>query len=185
LQRRLSRPVFASPTSPGEWAAERVSATERERFRAAFRKYQDEFLLPNQFYHHLGFCLQDAAVRALLFDFHRPARSHSFGRLELAKAGILATCLHAQVPHSTRRGGVYGGVCGDSPLSARECEVAEAVAFGLTNKEVAARLNISVRTVENHMRSLFSKLRVTTRTRLAAKLHEAQASEARTRGRLS
>jgi DNA-binding NarL/FixJ family response regulator len=56
-------------------------------------------------------------------------------------------------------------------LSARELEVAEAVALGLSNKEVAASLNISVRTVENHMRSIFAKLSVNTRTRLAAKLH--------------
>ena len=61
----------------------------------------------------------------------------------------------------------------DDQLSAREIEVAAAVALGMSNKEVAASLKISVRTVENHMRSIFAKLRVSTRTRLAAKLREA------------
>ena len=51
--------------------------------------------------------------------------------------------------------------------------MAEAVAHGLSNKQIATTLDISVRTVENHMRSIFDKLGVATRTRLAAKLYEA------------
>lgn len=170
LQRRFATPLLANPTCPGEWCAERMSATERERFKAEFRQYNREFLLPNNFIHHLGFCFQDAGGRTLLFDFHRPAGASAFGQLELAKANILATYLHAQVAGDARRGSVQCCTPAQSSLSAREREVAEAVAFGLSNKEVAARLNISVRTVENHMRSIFAKLNVTTRTRLAAKL---------------
>jgi DNA-binding CsgD family transcriptional regulator len=173
LQRRLAKPLFASPTRPGEWSVERASVAERGRFRAEFRQYRKEFLLPNNFVHHLGFCLQDADGRTLLFDFHRPAGAPAFDKLELAKANILATYLHSQVARGGRREAVRYGARGGSPLSAREREVAEAVAFGLSNKELAARLNISVRTVENHLRSIFAKLNVTTRTRLAARLHEA------------
>jgi DNA-binding NarL/FixJ family response regulator len=73
-------------------------------------------------------------------------------------------CRHSATPQRTSEI--------DPQLSAREIEVAEAVALGLSNKEVAASLQISVRTVENHMRSIFSKFGVTTRTRLALKLHE-------------
>lgn len=179
LQRRFSTPLFANPARPGEWSAEHALSTEcrstaeLERFKAEFRQYRNEFLLPNGFFHHLGFCFQEASGRTLLFDFHRPARSRAFGKLELAKANILATYLQAQVARGAERGSVQYRTQADSPLSAREHEVAEAVAFGLSNKQVAARLNISVRTVENHMRSIFAKLSVTTRTRLAAKLREA------------
>lgn len=42
-------------------------------------------------------------------------------------------------------------------LSDREIEVAFQVLEGLQNKEVAARLNISVHTVVNHMRSIYAK----------------------------
>jgi DNA-binding CsgD family transcriptional regulator len=173
LRRRLAKPLFASPTRPGEWSVERASAAEREQFRAEFRRYRKEFLLPNHFVRHLGFCLQDEDGDTLLFDFHRPARAPAFGKLELAKANILATFLHSQVAHGGRRQRVRCGAREGGPLSAREREVAEAVAFGLSNKELAARLNISVRTVENHLRSIFAKLSVTTRTRLVARLHEA------------
>jgi DNA-binding NarL/FixJ family response regulator len=37
------------------------------------------------------------------------------------------------------------------------------VARGLTNKEVAARLDISVKTAGNHLQNVFQKLGVTTR----------------------
>lgn len=52
-------------------------------------------------------------------------------------------------------------------LSAREAEVAELVALGLSNSQIGARLHLSIRTVENHLRSIFRKLNVHNRTALA------------------
>jgi len=48
------------------------------------------------------------------------------------------------------------------PLTAREREVLQGVAAGKTNKEIAADLGISVRTVEAHRDSLMRKLRIHT-----------------------
>jgi DNA-binding CsgD family transcriptional regulator len=55
-------------------------------------------------------------------------------------------------------------------LTAREREIAELVAEGLTNKEIAARLFVTVRTVEATLSRLYGKLGVRTRTELAAHL---------------
>jgi len=56
---------------------------------------------------------------------------------------------------------------GPSGLSARELEVAGLVAEGLSNKGIASRLQLSVRTVESHVRHALSKLALENRTQLA------------------
>jgi DNA-binding CsgD family transcriptional regulator/tetratricopeptide (TPR) repeat protein len=53
-------------------------------------------------------------------------------------------------------------------LTAREFEVAEMVAAGLTNRQLAVRLGISERTVENHLDHIFTKLAVGSRAQVAA-----------------
>ena len=42
-------------------------------------------------------------------------------------------------------------------LSAREIEIIELVADGLTNQEIADKLTISKRTVDNHVSNVFTK----------------------------
>ena len=42
-------------------------------------------------------------------------------------------------------------------LSAREMEIIELVANGLTNQEIAQKLTISKRTVDNHVSNMFTK----------------------------
>ncbi|MFL5914618.1 MAG: ATP-binding protein [Gaiellaceae bacterium] len=55
-------------------------------------------------------------------------------------------------------------------LTAREREIGQLVAAGLTNKEVAARLFVSVRTVEATLSRLYAKVGVRSRTELAGHL---------------
>jgi DNA-binding CsgD family transcriptional regulator len=57
---------------------------------------------------------------------------------------------------------------GPSPLTERELEVAALVAEGLTNKEVATRLRLSVRTAENHLLNVMNKLGLDNRAQVAA-----------------
>ena len=49
-------------------------------------------------------------------------------------------------------------------LTAREVEVLRLVAMGLTDTQVAEKLVLSRRTVNSHLTSIYSKLRVTSRT---------------------
>ncbi len=42
-------------------------------------------------------------------------------------------------------------------LSSREMEIIELVASGLTNQEIAQKLTISKRTVDNHVSNMFTK----------------------------
>lgn len=49
------------------------------------------------------------------------------------------------------------------PLTAREIEILELLALGLTNKQIAARLKISAHTVKFHISIIFSKMGTTNR----------------------
>ncbi|WP_445166640.1 LuxR C-terminal-related transcriptional regulator [Mycolicibacterium sp. Dal123E01] len=54
-------------------------------------------------------------------------------------------------------------ISGPPPLSPREREIAHLVARGLTNREIAARLVVSTRTVEGHLYRMFHKLNLADR----------------------
>ncbi len=49
-------------------------------------------------------------------------------------------------------------------LSARELEILELVATGATNQQIAQALSISINTVKAHLRNVFAKLMVESRT---------------------
>lgn len=52
------------------------------------------------------------------------------------------------------------------PLNARETEVLKLLVQGMTNKEIAARLNVSESVVKNTLQQLFAKTEVRTRSQL-------------------
>ena len=57
-------------------------------------------------------------------------------------------------------------------LSKRERQIAELVLQGLRYKDVASSLHISDHTVRNHLRNVFTKLRITSRVELAPYVSE-------------
>jgi DNA-binding NarL/FixJ family response regulator len=54
-----------------------------------------------------------------------------------------------------------------SDLTKRELEVLKLLSVGMYNKEIAEKLEISERTVKNHVSNIFKKLEVTDRTQAA------------------
>jgi DNA-binding NarL/FixJ family response regulator len=60
----------------------------------------------------------------------------------------------------------------DEDLTEAEWRVAEAVARGLSNKEIAAELKLSLRTIEGHISRILDKKNLSNRVELALHVRE-------------
>lgn len=65
-------------------------------------------------------------------------------------------------------------VMDDVRMTRREREVIELIGEGLSNKEIAQRLNIATHTVKSHVRNVMEKLALHTRLQIAAYSHRSQ-----------
>jgi DNA-binding CsgD family transcriptional regulator len=123
---------------------------------------------------HDGDRLDDAADR-----FHRigaaatAADASAHAAREHARAGHRvkelesATRAHWQASQCDLRSPAVTATEDPLPLTDREREIASLVGAGLTNREIADRLSVSVRTVDGHLYRIYSKLRIEDRDQLA------------------
>jgi DNA-binding CsgD family transcriptional regulator len=91
-------------------------------------------------------------------------------RLQLAALGVRAR---------------HGDDAGLGGLTVQELRVARAVAAGLSNREVASQLYLSPKTVEYHLSSVFTKLGVSSRHQLAARIPDREVPAIPTRRKAS
>ena len=99
-------------------------------------------------------------LRAAMEGFER-MRAHGFA--DRARAELAATGEHTQSSADQVR----------PQLTPQELQIAQLAASGSTNRDIATRLFLSAATVEYHLRSVYRKLGVTRRVRLAKALVEA------------
>ncbi|MCP4936410.1 MAG: response regulator transcription factor [bacterium] len=59
---------------------------------------------------------------------------------------------------------------GSELLTRRECEVLRLLGQGVSNKQIARELNLSVATVKNHVHNIFAKLNIHSRGEALARL---------------
>lgn len=115
-------------------------------------------------------------ARALLVlgSVQRRTRRRKDARDSLQAAQQIFDTLHASTwSAKTARligSGTAPGSQGEANLTPAEHRVAEVVAGGATNREAAALLFVSVRTVELHLTSVYRKLGIRSRTELAARM---------------
>jgi len=113
----------------------------------------------------------------VLGRIERRRRARKQSRDALTRARALATeighrPLLAEIEQELPR---IAAVRSGTELTATEHRVADLIATGATNRDAAAELFVSVRTVETHVASIYRKLGVRTRAELARKLASAPA----------
>ena len=125
-----------------EWLDQSLTIAKQDRnytFLACFRKYLSVlFLLPSIKRKH-GEAIRE--IKALEIHYTKAEESRIFAMLE---------------KHPEQM----------AELSDREREVAQLVAEGLRNREIAQRLFISEETVKSHIRSIFNKTNIDRRSKL-------------------
>lgn len=109
-----------------------------------------------------------AARADLLASREYFARVGAEPTLALAQAALDAAERQATGTVAGGTGGAHAPLPLPDRLTAREAQVAALVALGLTDQEIAARLYISRKTVDRHLRNIFGKTRVSNRAALAA-----------------
>jgi len=112
----------------------------------------------------LGALLLAAEAAAAAAHTHRAAARDARANASQERAAALAAaCQGARTP-------LLGPGALASTLTAREREVAMLAAARTSSREIAARLELSVRTVDNHLSRVYTKLGVSSRSQLAALL---------------
>jgi DNA-binding NarL/FixJ family response regulator len=111
-----------------------------------------------------GFILKDATFD----DFVGTIRSVADGARVLPPP--MTGTLFSQIARAAVRRGKAAALEGVR-MTQREREVVELIGDGLSNKEIATRLNIAADTVKSHVRNVMEKLALHTRLQIAAYAH--------------
>ncbi len=111
-----------------------------------------------------GFVLKDASFE----EFVATIRSVAGGAKVLPAR--MTESLFAQIAREAVHKNL-DDVITDVRLTRREREVIDLIGEGLSNKEIASRLNIATHTVKSHVRNVMEKLTLHTRLQIAAYYH--------------
>jgi DNA-binding CsgD family transcriptional regulator len=106
------------------------------------------------------------AAEAASYEYRLAERSRLQRRSSAARersARLLATCENASTP-------ALSTPTPRDRLSARELEIGLLVAEGLSSRDVAEKLYVSVRTVDNHLQRIYTKLGISSRSELSSAL---------------
>jgi DNA-binding NarL/FixJ family response regulator len=111
-----------------------------------------------------GFILKDATVE----DFVATIRSVAAG-VDVVPRALAGRLLSLVAEHAVVRR--TPALLGAMRMTAREQEITALIAEGLSNKEIALRLNIATYTVKSHVHNILEKLALHTRLEIAAHAH--------------
>ncbi|MCU1404604.1 MAG: two component transcriptional regulator, LuxR family [Glaciihabitans sp.] len=115
-----------------------------------------------------GFLLKDTPPADLVSAIHRVAAGQIMLSPTVTQQLVTAV---TQQPAPQRSIAARAAL---DDLSDRERDVAEAIANGLSNAEIAVRLFISLSTVKTHIARILQKLGADNRTQIAIRVHEAR-----------
>ena len=166
-------PIYQRFVSTADGRAYRFSdVTTREELTAT-RLYREVYA-PLGIHHQIAFTLPAESERVLALVLHREDRDFSDPERDLlnrARPFLIQAYRNAIAYSDSRRGSskALEPALVAHGLTTREADVVGLVALGGSNRDVAARLGVSDRTVQKHLERAFRKLGVSTRSAAAAR----------------
>ncbi len=112
-----------------------------------------------------GYVLKDVAGPDLLDAIHTVMDGGSLLNQEVVGKFLRQLAADAQQTSGPSMRGTGG--TGPERLTPRELEVLQLIAAGMSNKEIGARLSVSVATVKTHLEHILQKMQVSDRTQAA------------------
>jgi DNA-binding NarL/FixJ family response regulator len=111
-----------------------------------------------------GFILKDATIEDVLATIRAVARG-----LRILPPLLTGSLFTHVVDHALRKG--RGELLNGVRMTKREREIIALIADGLSNKEIAGRLNIEIYTVKSHVHNILEKLALHSRLQISAFVH--------------
>ncbi|WP_157251395.1 helix-turn-helix transcriptional regulator [Nonomuraea typhae] len=173
-ERLLDRAADGPPAAPASVRAARARArgalhAARRETEAAVAAFEDSLALLDGLDMPFAGALTDLSFGSWLRRLGR----RNIAALRLERAHVVFEALGARpyVERSTRELSACGRAMRadrtGAGLTAQELAVAEHAARGMTNRQIASSLFVSVKTVEYHLSHVYNKLQVRSRTQLA------------------
>lgn len=120
---------------------------------------------------HLGLPYEEARTRCVIAECCRALGDDDSSSLELGIARGIFLALRAEPDLAKVDSLLATQPPSPHGLTKRELEVLRLLAQGMTNKEIAERLFVAMRTVDSHVSSILTKLGVSTRSAATAFAH--------------
>ena len=165
-------PLYTRYVQTGDGRAYRFSdVTSREELEAT-RLYREVYV-PLAVRHQIAFTLPSGAGEVMAIALSRGDRDYSDAERDLLNRArpFLIQAYRNALAYSSRVGGALpqlGAALRRAGLTPREADVMRLVAVGGSNRDVAARLGLSDRTVQKHLERAFRKLGVSSRSAASA-----------------
>ncbi|WCB92002.1 hypothetical protein DSM104299_00683 [Baekduia alba] len=172
---------FADRLGGGRWA---LGALARCRGILADKTAEHHFQTALSHHEHDGQPFEKARTQLAYGERLRRDRRRADAREQLSAAldaferlGAAPWADRARVEMRATGGAAAGGdaaekeavaAAGLEELTAHELQIARLVAYGMTNREVAAKLFLSPKTIEYHLSQIYRKLDLRSRTQLAS-----------------
>lgn len=151
--------------------------------------FYNEFMLPHSFYHMLSMGIPSSTGKlSCVIALQRSKQQKAFSTKDTLKAKMLVPIIGSLIERvsasnkiqqnnndsnliiANQKSDILTARLEEFRLSKREAEVVSMVHKGLTNVEIAEVFHLSVRTVSNHLHSIYEKTGVHNRTALLYQL---------------